>query len=277
MKKPLVSIITTSYNQVNYLKYTLESVLNQNYPKIEYIVIDGGSSDGSVELLKSYGKKIRWISEKDKGQSNGLNKGFKRAKGDIIGWINSDDTYEPGAVKKAAEYFDKHPDVDLIYSDCNIILKERAHIGILFFKDSDLRRYKLFLDEIKNKFDKKNLKTENLFSDCVPFSTRPKIQKGNVYLVGDAAGQVKATSGGGIYYGCKSAWLAGKTIETRDYEKKWRKEIGNELGKHSFAREFINKLNPTTTNLVLNSVSFLGLGDLLNKYDMETISSVFKI
>ena len=140
MKRPLVSIITPSYNQVNYLRDTIESVLDQDYPKIEHIVIDGGSSDGSVEMLRSYGKKIKWISEKDKGQSNGINKGFKMAKGDIIGWINSDDTYEPRAVSKAVKYLDKNLDIDFVYSDCNIILKDGRKNGTVHVQEFDMNK-----------------------------------------------------------------------------------------------------------------------------------------
>ncbi|MFC4211320.1 glycosyltransferase family 2 protein [Pedobacter lithocola] len=93
-KEPKISIITPSYNQGNYLEETILSVINQNYPNLEYIVIDGGSTDNSIDIIKKYQDKIKyWISEKDGGQSEAINKGFKIATGEIIAWINSDDMY----------------------------------------------------------------------------------------------------------------------------------------------------------------------------------------
>lgn len=114
---PLVSIITPSFNQGEFIKATIESVLNQDYPNIEYLVMDGGSTDNTVEILKSYGDRIQWVSEKDKGQADAVNKGIKRAKGQIIGWLNSDDTYLEGAVSKMVDYLKTHPDTDMVYGE----------------------------------------------------------------------------------------------------------------------------------------------------------------
>lgn len=114
---PLVSIITPSYNQGEFIKATIESVLQQDYPRIEYIVMDGGSSDNTIEILKSYGNKIQWFSGRDKGQADAVNKGIEKAKGDIIGWLNSDDTYLEDAVSTMVEYFRKHPSVDMVYGE----------------------------------------------------------------------------------------------------------------------------------------------------------------
>lgn len=128
---PLVSIITPSYNQANFIRQTIESVLNQDYPKIEYIVVDGGSTDGSIEILKSYGSRLKWVSEEDTGQSDAINKGFRMAKGEVIAWINSDDVYEPGAVKAAVGFLEKNPDVGMVYSDCNVILEDGRRNGLI--------------------------------------------------------------------------------------------------------------------------------------------------
>ncbi len=115
---PLVSIITPSFNQARYVEQTMRSVLEQDHPRIEYLVIDGASKDGSVDVIKKYeGKLAYWVSEKDSGQAEAINKGFARAKGEIVAWLNSDDYYLPGAVSAAVKVFESHPDVVLIYSD----------------------------------------------------------------------------------------------------------------------------------------------------------------
>jgi glycosyltransferase involved in cell wall biosynthesis len=123
-KKPLVSVITPSYNQGQFIKRTIESVLSQNYTNIEYIVIDGGSTDDTINILKSYNDKISWISEPDKGQSDALNKGLAMAKGQIIGWLNSDDLYLPGAINTAVSVLTKNPEFELVYGKGYIIDKE---------------------------------------------------------------------------------------------------------------------------------------------------------
>lgn len=117
---PLVSVVTPSFNSMQFVKETIESVKNQDYPNIEHVIVDGNSSDGTKELLKQYGH-LKWISEPDKGQSEAINKGFKMAKGEIIGWLNSDDTYEPGAVSFAVDCLVSNPGADIICTDVRII------------------------------------------------------------------------------------------------------------------------------------------------------------
>jgi glycosyltransferase involved in cell wall biosynthesis len=126
----LVSIITPSYNQAVFLERTIHSVLNQTYPDIEYIIIDGGSQDDSVNVIHKYQDKLKgWVSEKDQGQTDAINKGFAMANGEILAWINSDDTYEPDAIKIAVESLDTHPDVGLIYGDTKFINEKDEVIG----------------------------------------------------------------------------------------------------------------------------------------------------
>jgi glycosyltransferase involved in cell wall biosynthesis len=127
---PLVSVVTPSYNQAPFLRRTIESVLGQTYPHIEYIVIDGGSRDGSVDILKSYGNRIRWVSEPDRGQAHAINKGFARARGSIRAYLNSDDVLLPDAVERAVGYFQAHPDWDLLYGRAYYIDEADRVIGM---------------------------------------------------------------------------------------------------------------------------------------------------
>ena len=123
---PLISIITPSFNQANFIGEALESVRRQNYGNWEHLVIDGGSTDGTVERLRhetatEEQEKLSWVSEKDNGQSEALNKGFRRANGDIIGWLNSDDRYRAGCFEHVIKAFKDYPDVDVLYGDYAIV------------------------------------------------------------------------------------------------------------------------------------------------------------
>ena len=137
----LVSIITPSFNQAQYLEATMHSVLNQDYAHIEYIVVDGGSTDGSVEIINKYADRLAWwVSEKDQGQTDALNKGFAHATGDILAWLNSDDTYQPGAIAEAVEYFKAHPETGLLYGNANFINSDGEVIGKFPSRQTDYRR-----------------------------------------------------------------------------------------------------------------------------------------
>jgi glycosyltransferase involved in cell wall biosynthesis len=128
--KPLVSIVTPSFNQAKFLERTILSVLNQDYPNIEYIIMDGGSSDSSVEIIQKYANQLSyWQSEKDLGQTDAINKGFSKAKGQIFAWLNSDDTYEPNAISEAVEFLQKNQEVGMVYGDANFINAEDKIIG----------------------------------------------------------------------------------------------------------------------------------------------------
>lgn len=127
--QPKISIITPSYNQGRYIEETIESVLAQDYPDIEYIVVDGGSTDETIDILKKYDAKLRWISEKDNGQSDAIIKGFKMAKGEIIAWLCSDDIYLPGAVTRIVEFFKSNGDVGLVYGKSHYIDEEGKVTG----------------------------------------------------------------------------------------------------------------------------------------------------
>ena len=105
-------------------------MLSQNYPRLEYIIVDGGSTDGSVEIIKKYESKLAWwVSEKDEGQTDAINKGLARAKGDVLAWINSDDAYEPNAISSAGDFLQAHPEIGLVYGDANYINEAGSVIG----------------------------------------------------------------------------------------------------------------------------------------------------
>ena len=127
---PLVSIVTPSYNQAQFLEETIQSVLAQEYPSIEYILVDGGSTDGSLEIIQRYEERFEWwISEPDKGQTDAINKGFLRAHGEILAWLNSDDSYVPGAIAEAVEFLQTHPQVGMVYGDANLVDVQGKVIG----------------------------------------------------------------------------------------------------------------------------------------------------
>jgi glycosyltransferase involved in cell wall biosynthesis len=122
MTLPKISIVTPSYNQAQFLPEALECVKGQKYPHLEHIVVDGASTDNSVAILQEYSQKpgwehLKWVSEPDKGQSDALNKGFRMATGDLVGWLNSDDYYRPGCFKSVVDAHQRHPEADVLYGD----------------------------------------------------------------------------------------------------------------------------------------------------------------
>ncbi len=130
---PLVSIITPSFNQGRFIEETLLSVKNQNYPHIEHIVVDGGSTDGTLEILRKYEGtyNLHWISEPDEGHADAVNKGFQMARGEIIGWLNSDDVYfNKSTVSSVVDAFQKNPKVDIVYGDCAYIWEDGTILRI---------------------------------------------------------------------------------------------------------------------------------------------------
>ncbi|MFO7447597.1 MAG: glycosyltransferase family 2 protein [Ignavibacteriaceae bacterium] len=124
------SIITPSLNQGKYIEDTIISVLNQDYKDFEHLVIDGGSNDETVSILKKYNH-LSWVSEKDRGQAHAINKGFEKANGDIIAWINSDDYYEKNVFGGIAAYFEANPDCMVLYGDITFVDKTKKNLGLI--------------------------------------------------------------------------------------------------------------------------------------------------
>jgi glycosyltransferase involved in cell wall biosynthesis len=136
---PRISIVTPNYNYVRYLETTIRSVLLQNYPNLEYIIQDDGSSDGSVDLIRRYQDHLTfWSTEPNSGQPAVINRGMRRSTGSILAYINSDDYYLPGAFAAAALHFHEHPDADLIYGRCRIVNEHEEKIGEQFGRLSRL-------------------------------------------------------------------------------------------------------------------------------------------
>lgn len=141
MNNPLVSIVTPSYNQARFLEETIQSVLSQDYPRIEYIIVDGGSKDGSCEIIQRYADRLAWwVSEPDRGQTDAINKGLARANGEILAWLNSDDAYLPGAVSEVAGFLQAHPEVGMVYGDANLVDERGQLIGRFPARQTDYRR-----------------------------------------------------------------------------------------------------------------------------------------
>jgi len=136
----LVSVLTPSYNQAAWLSDNLRSVARQSYPSIEHIVMDGGSTDGTLDILSTAGDSVRWRSEPDKGQSDAINKAFRESRGEIVGWINSDDAYfDRRVIADVVSCFVEHPDVDVVYGHCAQVTGNGALVQMLWAPPFDRR------------------------------------------------------------------------------------------------------------------------------------------
>ena len=126
---PRIAVVTPSFNTGRHIGDAVRSVLEQDYRDFDYIVMDGGSTDGTLDVLRSFGSELRWVSAKDDGQGDAVHRGFAQTTGEILGWLNSDDTYAPHAFRAVAEFFAAHPDVALVYGDANFVDADGRLIG----------------------------------------------------------------------------------------------------------------------------------------------------
>ncbi len=138
--QPTLSVVVPTYNRAEYLRATIDSVLEQDYPHVECIVIDAASTDATIDILKSYGQRIRWVSEPDDGHADAINKGWRMATGEILAWLNADDIYAtPQTATTIAKFFHDHPDTDVVYGDCRTIDTQGRPIGWTYVRNWDLR------------------------------------------------------------------------------------------------------------------------------------------
>ncbi len=140
---PKISVVIPCYNSVDFIEETLRSILNQGYPNLQCVIVDGGSTDGTLDILKKYDGRIQWISEKDKGQSDAINKGLKLAEGDVVTYLNADDIYEKDCLGRVANFFMKNPGCKWAYGKCRIINENGMEIRkpITWYKNYWQRRY----------------------------------------------------------------------------------------------------------------------------------------
>lgn len=166
-KQPLVSVVTPSYNQAQFIEQTIQSVARQRYSNIEHIVVDGESNDGTIDILREYDDRLTWISEPDEGQSDAINKGFEMADGDVVAWLNSDDVlFDVKTLNRIVEYFERF-DIDIIYGDMALLNAESDVLKLHIVPDFDYEKLltKCFIEQPSVFFRENVVTTERLNTD----------------------------------------------------------------------------------------------------------------
>lgn len=218
--QPLVTVVTPSFNKGPYLEETIQSVLNQSYHNIEYIVKDGGSSDETLSILKKYDSDILWKSEPDSGQSDAINKGWKSANGEILAYLNADDIYYPGTIETVVDFFNTHPETKIIYGD-GVLTDEAGRIignhkaGPYYYNELLYGRNFIFQPTV---FFRRELLERIGYIDTALHLTMDLdywIRTGYLYQFGYIEGTPLA--GAKIYANTKTVSLLYKTVDELDY------------------------------------------------------------
>jgi len=213
-----ISIITPSLNQDKFIEECILSVRNQSYANKEHIIIDGGSSDGTLSILKKYSDSIYWISELDRGQSDAINKGFRMASGDLIGWLNADDIYEPNIFGTVSDYFNRNPEIDMLYGDFKLINESGETIRLIQEYNFDYKALKFGINSIAGQavFFKKSILKNTGFLDinlhyAMDYELWTRISKDfNIQHIPQVLGNFR------LYSNCKSVAHPEKTKKEMD-------------------------------------------------------------
>lgn len=220
--KSKISIVTPSYNQGQFLEETILSVLNQDYPNIEYIIIDGGSTDNSVDIIKKYADRLTyWVSEPDKGMTHALNKGFARTTGDILNWINSDDYFLPGAFRAVAEAFNSRDDRrGFVYGDVRNIRADGTILGerkMIEFDSGILRYGRNLFAQPASFFHSRVLDKIGLLDENLPFAMDYEFWI-RAYNAGFAFQKIDKLLAAFRFHG-ESKTVGGRSRQTEEYEQ----------------------------------------------------------
>ena len=267
---PLVSIVTPSYNQGRFIEDTILSVKNQDYPDIEHIVVDGGSTDNTLEILRKYENEysLKWISEPDEGQSDAVNKGFKMAKGEIIGWLNSDDTYlSIHTISDVVKYFKKHNRAKIIYGD--MISIDHKNTIMLVQPALPIFRYSI-------------LKKRNFIPEPSTFFKRDIIDNyhldKNLHYAMDYDFWLKIGKDNKFYHIPKilSCFRWHASSKSVSQSRKMKNEDVEVRQRYHHASERLDELNPMI-DIFLDSLPITGLPEVLKLYTRTDFAFDIKI